>query len=171
MLRTCGSLQCRLGDGGVVQRHSTGVRLWGAGGGRGGDWIWYHTRFSLPINTQIITISAFKETTNAFKCNMALHEMIASHPARVYSESLNADARFKKRATLLPGLGPRFFGIFTESAGAWACCRAILCAQLAGSLPLVRPTPVTGRPGPLMTASSQPDLFAQASCTHRAEDT
>lgn len=70
-------------------------------------------------------------------------------------------------ATLLPGLGPLFFGILTGSVGAWACCRAILCAQLAGNLPLVRPGPVTGRPGPAMTASSQPALFAQPNCKHR----
>lgn len=67
-------------------------------------------------------------------------------------------------ATLLPGLGPLFFGIFIGSAAVWACWRAILCAQLAGSLPLVRPGPATGRPGPAMTASSQPDLFAQPNC-------
>lgn len=52
-------------------------------------------------------------------------------------------------------------------------CRVrALWVQLAGSRPLVRPRPVTGRPGPLMTASSQPDLLAQASYnTHRAKDT
>lgn len=50
MLSTCGSLQCRVGDGCIIQRHSTGVRLWGGGGGRRGDWIRYHTGFSLDIN-------------------------------------------------------------------------------------------------------------------------
>lgn len=74
-------------------------------------------------------------------------------------------------ATLLPGLGPLFFGILIGSAGVWACCRAILCAQLAGSRPLVRPGPVTGRPGPAMTASSQPALFAQPSCKQGAKET
>lgn len=66
--------------------------------------------------------------------------------------------------TLLPGFGPLFFGILRGSAWVWACCRAILWAQLAGSLPLVRPGPVTGRPGPAMASSSQPALFAQPNC-------
>lgn len=94
--------------------------------------------------------------------------------------------------TLLPGLGPLFFGILIGSAWVWVCCRAILCAQLAGNLPLVRPGPVTGlpgpvtgrpgpvtgrpgpvtgRPGPAMASSSQPALFAQPNCKQRAKET
>lgn len=71
-------------------------------------------------------------------------------------------------ATLLPGLGPLFFGTFIGPACVWACCRAILCTQVAGSLPLVRPGPVTGRPGPAMASSNQPALFAQPSCKQSA---
>lgn len=47
MLCTCWGRQCRLGDGGIVQRHSTGVRLRGARHWRRGDWIRHKTRFSL----------------------------------------------------------------------------------------------------------------------------
>lgn len=58
--------------------------------------------------------------------------------------------------TLLPGLGPLFFGILIGSSEAWACCTAILCTKLVGSLPL-------GRPGPAMTASNQLALLTQPS--------
>lgn len=58
------------------------------------------------------------------------------------------------KRTLLPGLGPLFFGILMGSPE--ACCTAILCSQLVGSLPL-------GRPGPAMTASNQLALLTQPS--------
>lgn len=56
--------------------------------------------------------------------------------------------------TLLPGLGPLFFGILTGSPKARACCAVNLCTQLEGSLP-------RGRPGPAMTASNQLAFLTQ----------
>lgn len=47
MAFTCGSLQSRVGDCGVVQGHSAGVRLWSAAGGGGGGWIRHQFGFSL----------------------------------------------------------------------------------------------------------------------------
>lgn len=71
--------------------------------------------------------------------------------------------------TLLPGLGPLFFGILRGSAWFWACCRASRWTQLEGNRPLVRPGPATGRPGPAKAPSSQPALFAQPNCKQNAE--
>ena len=67
-------------------------------------------------------------------------------------------------ATLLPGLGPLFFGILMGSGRFWACWRATLWAQLAGSRPLGLPGPTTGLPGPAMDPSNQPALLAQPIC-------
>lgn len=73
--------------------------------------------------------------------------------------------------TLLPGLGPLFFGILRGSAWVWACCRASRWTQLEGSLPLVRPGPALGRPGPAKASSSHPALFAQPNCKENVEKT
>lgn len=67
------------------------------------------------------------------------------------------------KLTLLPGLGPLFFGILIGSPEAWACCTAILCTQLVGSLPL-------GRPGPAMTVSNQLALLTQPNWEEKTDE-
>lgn len=46
-LNTCGSLECRVGDGGVVLGHGAGVRFWSATDGRRWDGIRDQPWFSL----------------------------------------------------------------------------------------------------------------------------